>query len=45
MNIMVSVDGNFCSHLGTVFRAVADCMLQTGWGQPGLINAVIVLNL
>lgn len=45
MNIMVSVDGIFCSHLGTVFRAVPDCMRQTGWGQPLLINAVIVLNL
>ena len=36
MNIMVSVDGNFCSHLGTVFRAVPDCMRQTGWGATRL---------
>lgn len=36
MNIMVSVDGNFCSHLGTVFRAVPDCMQQTSWGATRL---------
>lgn len=34
---MVSDDGNFCSHIGTVFQEVPDCMLQTSWGQPGLM--------